>query len=136
MTLTTSPSQYQREDIERILTVIFNGGVPWRDENAPDRDMPKATANPSHGGVFVAEKVDVERAWWAVFDYLANREALYLYYGCGMTQANIGRELGVSQQTISTQLARDIGLLRDAATAGARPRGKAALRYRTIRGVK
>lgn len=130
-----STNNYEREDVERILAVLFNGGTPWRSEESPDRDMPKADTNPSRSNTFAAEKIDIDRAWWSTFDYLRNPEAVYWHLGWGMTQRDIAEHQGRSPRSVSNGIARDIGLLRDAANAGAKPRGKQLRRYLEVRKV-
>lgn len=121
LTTKKKPGEYDREDIERVLAFLFNGGIPWKPETAAESDMPRAATNPAHGNSVAAELVDVKRAWWGIYDSLHSREALWYHYGCGMTAEEISKAMSIPRRIIGDALVHDVGLLRDAATQGVRP---------------
>ena len=128
---------YDFATVEQILTVLFNGGKPWRSETAPDADLPPASkGDPAQGNSFLAAKIDVERAWFAVFHELQNPLALWMFYGEGATKGAIAKELGVRSNDIEGSRIYDVMRIRDAANLGLRPTGPDAAFYRMIRGIK
>ena len=131
----TSTASYDFDEVELMLSVLFNGGKPWKAETAPDQDMPRSKANPKKGSPFLASKIDVERAWFAVLPELRNPQALWLYYAQGMTNSTAGKALGISGGTVEASRVHDVMKIRDAATQGLRPMGMAALAYREARGI-
>lgn len=114
------PAAYERADVEVMLSVLFNGGRPWRNELAPDDDMPRGWKNPKKGSSFGASKIDITRAWDACFDYLKNPQVLYLRLGSGLEPREIAEHYGVSTELIEESLYLDLGLIRDAASIGYR----------------
>jgi len=110
---------YTRDDVEDLLAYMFNGGR-WSREDAPDPDMPKAGANPSHLGGSMAEMIDMKRAWNSCYIVLRDREALYLHYGNGCTVRKVAAVLGLPVMTVQDHLVADIGDLRDEANGGRR----------------
>ncbi len=103
-----------------MLSIIFNGGRPWRNELSPDDDMPRGHKNPRIGSSFGACKVDVERAWDASLPYLKDPRAIWLKFGSGLEEREIAEALRLPPIKVWESLAEDVGLLRDAASAGCR----------------
>lgn len=112
---------YEREDVGVMLSVMFNGGKPWRDSLAPDDDMPQGWKNPKKGSSFGATKVDVERAWNACLPYLKDPRALWLKFGRDLEAHEVAESLRLTTPEVEESLYQDVGLLRDAASAGYRP---------------
>lgn len=63
--------------------------------------MPRAKSNPSHSGTHMAHYADVRAAWEHAKVTQAQREALLLTLGVGMTQGEAGAVLGISQEAAS-----------------------------------
>lgn len=116
-------STYTRDGVEDLLSYMFNGGH-WRREDAPDADMPKAKANPSHLGGNMAEMIDVKRAWHECYIGLRSPEALYLYYGNGLTVPNVSSQLCAIRETVRDHLVADVGDLLDEINTGRRRRAR------------
>lgn len=114
------PEQYELEEVELMLSVIFNGGRPWRNELSPDDDMPRGWKNPKNGSSFGACKIDITRAWDACFEHLRSPQSLYLKLGRGLEPQEIADHYGVPLSSVEESLYLDLGLLRDAASAGYR----------------
>ena len=114
------PQDYEREDIGVMLSVIFNGGKPWRNALAPDDDMPRGRKNPKKGSSFGACKVDVERAWDACLPYLRDPRALWLRFGRDLEAWEVAESLRLTSVQVEESIYRDVGLIRDAASAGHR----------------
>jgi len=117
-----SPGTYTRDDIEKLLMALFNGGIKIREDYAPDDDMPRAAGNAARGNSFAAELIDAKNAWlWAVVGQrLYSPEAVFLHYGEGMDHHRIGLALGTPRTTVIDRITADIGLLADAASKGLR----------------
>ncbi len=118
-------STYTREQVEDLLGYMFNGGH-WRREDAPDADMPKAKANPSHLGGNMAEMLDIKRAWDECYVGLRSPEALYLHYGEGASVVQAARTLADIRESVRDRLVADVGDLLDEINTGSRRRARRA----------
>lgn len=109
---------YEKDDVERLLSYMFNGGVAWRPEDVPDPDMPKAKANPALGGTSMAEKIDMERTWKWLRPKLRNPEILFYHFGDGKPVTAIAAFVGMAHQSVSESISYDVERLRNAMNTG------------------
>jgi len=65
----------------------------------PDEGMPRAATDKSHANTGYAIYADIRRAWDKAPLSLEQRQAVFLAYGLGWTQEQIGEALGFSHQT-------------------------------------
>lgn len=103
-------SLYTREMVQALLTARWNDGLIPQDE-VIEAGMPKAATNPATQGNAMVMLMDLERAWQAVRLHHNARAGLYLRYGHGWLEREIGAELGVTKQTISEHMEGAVGKL-------------------------
>ena len=104
---------YSREQVENLLTAKFNGGVYFREEKPePDMAWRKApNTDPKRATDTWAEMCDINRAWdYAELDP-RHRTAVWLHYGHGWTQKQIGLQMQVDQTTAGAWLYTAVGQL-------------------------
>lgn len=102
---------YDRRLIEQLLPAVWDTSYAYGMDNplAPDPDMPRATVDAAHGGALLAHLADIRTAWRHTYIPLRERQALLLRYGYGLTQAEIGRKLGVAQRTAGEWTTEGVG---------------------------
>lgn len=104
-------STYDRPLVEQLLPAVWDSASAYGMQNPamPDPDMPKAVADPAESNTLFAHLIDIKIGWTWAYIPLDERQTLLLRYAMDLTQAEIGRRLGVSQKTVSERLARGIG---------------------------
>lgn len=95
---------YRPEAIEQYLPLVWDWQAKIEDPYAPDPDMPKVKANPKTGGTELAIYADLRNAYENGGLTLNDKRALFLRYGLGWTQKQIGTYLGLRQQLVSDRL--------------------------------
>lgn len=106
--------EYGVAEVEALLSLAWEPTrVAWgvQNEHAPDRDMPRAKANPSHGNSLAAEVADIKRAWTLTPLTLKERRCLLLIFGLCYTQEMVEELEGAAQQVISRRKCRAVDKL-------------------------
>lgn len=105
---------YDRRTVERTLPAVWDDIYlvqGFRDETAPDPDMPKGSVDHSKGGGNVVAIADVRRAYRRAELTTGQRQALLLRYGMDEPIADAARLLGVTKQAVQQRCERGVGNL-------------------------
>jgi predicted DNA-binding protein (UPF0251 family) len=102
---------YTRELVESLIPAVWDESYCYgmRVENAPDGDMPRASANKATGNTLAAHIADIKTGWAKAPLSVEEQRAVLLCYGMDWTQSDAAYNQGVSQQTISNRLYVGIG---------------------------
>lgn len=78
---------YDRDQVEDLLTLRFD---PLRfygptGNVLPDDDMPKSASSPAHGGTWMAELADIDRAWRLAELSETQRRRMFLRFGLDLS---------------------------------------------------
>lgn len=95
---------YDRQDVERLLPAVWDDKYltdGFRDDSAPDPDMPRGSVDHSKGGGTVVAIADIRQAWERADLSVKQRQALLLRYGMDEPIADAARLLGVSKPSVS-----------------------------------
>lgn len=126
---------YSEKQIKEILEVVFRY-EDWQSFATVADDLPKAKSDPSHGNDRLAHFADVSGAAVRLPD--GQYEAVVWHYKYGKSQAEIGKEMGISKSaarvlldsavsSIQKELGqKELGSLRNPPESSSRPRGTAA----------
>ncbi|GGN40028.1 DNA-directed RNA polymerase specialized sigma24 family protein [Actinoplanes campanulatus] len=105
---------YERELVERLLPAVWDPGmVVVENPTAPDPDMPRTKSNPKTANTIYAMLADIRRAWRHAPATLAERQAMLLRYGMGMSKTETGHILGIGRKAASQRLDLGVGRLAD-----------------------
>jgi len=105
---------YDRRTVERTLPAVWDDAYlteGFRDDSAPDPDMPKGSVDHSKGGGTVVAIADVRRAYRQADLTVGQRQALLLRFGMDEPYDDAGRLLGVSKQAVQQRCERGVGVL-------------------------
>lgn len=95
---------YDRQDVERLLPAVWDDKYlvdGFRNDAAPDPDMPRGSVDHSKGGGTVVAIADIRQAWKHAPLSLKQRQALLLRYGFDEPVAEAGALLGITKQSMS-----------------------------------
>lgn len=108
----TASNDYTRESVESLLPAVWDEtytyGLPKRD-TAPDPDMPKGSANKSHGNTLSAYIADIKTGWEKTALTHKERCALLLAFGFGWTHQEIAFNQNCHKTTITHRIENAIG---------------------------
>lgn len=99
--------------IESLLPVLWNEALVAgiQTDTGPAPDMPKSKSNPAHSGTHMAHVVDIRNAWANALLSTDMGRALFLVYGCGWTQGEVGEIHGVTRQAVSYRINSAIAMI-------------------------
>ncbi|OKI45135.1 sigma factor-like helix-turn-helix DNA-binding protein [Micromonospora sp. CB01531] len=86
-------------------------GSPREDCACCDPSGRKATTNPKRGNTHYAHLADIHAAWRHGQLTLKERRAVFMRYGLGLTQREIGLHEGITKQSAEERISRGVGRL-------------------------
>ena len=105
---------YDRRTVERTLPAVWDDAYltqGFRDDTAPDPDMPKGSVDHSKGGGTVVAIADVRRAYRQAGLTVKQRQALLLRYGMDEPAEEAGVLLGIHKRKVNERCERGVGVL-------------------------
>ena len=98
---------YTVDAVKLLLPAVWDEsyayGLPDRDD-APDKDMPKASGNKARSNSHWAYIADIKTGWEKTPLTLQERRALLMAYGLGWTQADVARHEGVVKSVANDRI--------------------------------
>jgi hypothetical protein len=100
-------NNYTREDVEDLLWLFWDVDRylgPGRTGAEPDGDMPRAKANPSKQGTWMAELADMKWTWQRAGLTRVEAQRLCKFYGAGRSVTQISTEERVAKPSVHQTL--------------------------------
>lgn len=105
---------YDRRTVERTLPAVWDDAYltqGFRDDSAPDADMPKGSVDHSKGGGTVVAIADVRRAYRRAGLTTEQKQALLLRYGMDEPVVEASGLLGIQKRAFQYRCERGVGVL-------------------------